>query len=44
MSRAGQGDALQGSELGVLQKPAGDVMWKMLPFIEIRYFCEYQNW
>jgi len=43
MSRVGQGDALQGAELDVLKKITGDVMWKMLPFIEIRYFREYRN-
>lgn len=43
MSRVGQGDALQGTEPDVPKKLAVDVMWKMLPFIEIRYFREYQN-
>lgn len=43
MFRVGQGDALQGTEFKMLKKLAVAVMWKMLPFIEIRYFREYRN-
>lgn len=44
LSRVGQGDALQGTEFDVLKKLSVDVIWKMLLFIEIRYFREYRNW
>lgn len=44
LSRVGQGDALQGTESDVLKKLSADVIWKMLPFIEIRYLREYRNW